>query len=167
MSGSIHGAALALATFALSAASAAAAPGPRQELSEQDAQQLIELVRKDVRAQKADIVAKTMELDAEQAAVFWPIYKEYEAERRVLGDERLAIIEEYAESYERLTDARAKELLTRALDNDAKANALARRYADEFLEVLPAKTVARFYQVESRINNLIGLEASSQIPLVY
>jgi len=164
---SIPGAMVALAAVALSAASVAAAPEPRQDSSPQDVEQLIELARKDVRAQKSDIIAKTMELDAEQAAAFWPIYKKYEAERTVLGDERLAIIEDYASSHESLTDAKARELLTRALDNDARVNAVARRYADELLKVLPAKIVARFYQVESRIDNLINLETSSQIPLVY
>jgi len=34
------------------------------------------------------------------------------------------------------------------------------------LKVLPTKTVARFFQVETRLNNLINLEISSQIPLV-
>ena len=33
--------------------------------------------------------------------------------------------------------------------------------------MLPAKVVARFYQVENRLRNLIALELSGQIPLVY
>ena len=156
-----------LVALALSATRLGAAPAPDHHEQQADDETLVELVRKDVRASKADIVAKTMELDAEQAAAFWPVYKEYEAERKALGDGRLAIIKEYAENFDALTDAKAQELLTRALENDAKASELARRYADEFLKVLPAKTVARFYQIDSRINNLISLELSSQIPLVY
>ena len=46
-----------------------------------DADKLVDLLRTDVRAQKADIVAKTMNLDATQAAAFWPVYKQYETER--------------------------------------------------------------------------------------
>lgn len=157
-----------LAAFVLSAAALLAAPAPdHHEGEEQDVEALIELVRKDVRGEKADIVAKTMELDAEEAAAFWPVYKKYEAEATVLGDERLAIITDYAEDFDALTDEKAKDLITRAIALDGKEHALKEQYLKEFLGVLPAKVVARFFQVENRINNLIDLELSSQIPLVY
>jgi hypothetical protein len=157
-----------LAAFVLSAAALAAAPAPdHHEGEEQDIQTLIELMRKDVRAEKADIVAKTMELTADEAAAFWPVYKKYEAEAKVLGDERLAIITDYAESFDTLSDEKAKDLVTRAVALDGKEHALKERYLKEFLAVLPAKVVARFYQVENRINNLVDLELSGQIPLVY
>ena len=157
-----------LTAFVLSAAALAAAPAPdHHEGEEQDTEQLIELMRKDVRAEKADIVAKTMELNAEEAALFWPVYKQYEAEAKVLGDERLAIITDYADNIDTLTDEKARDLITRAIALEGKEHSLKERYLKEFLAVLPAKVVARFFQVEARINNLIDLELSTQIPLVY
>ena len=42
----------------------------------------LETLRKDARAGKADILGKTMALDSKQAAAFWPVYKQYEAEAR-------------------------------------------------------------------------------------
>jgi len=157
-----------LAALVLSAAALAAAPAPdHHEGEEQDIQQLLDLMRKDVRAEKADIVAKTMELDADEAALFWPVYKKYEAEAKALGDERLAIITDYADNYEALTDEKAKDLVTRAVALEGKEQALKERYLEEFFAVLPAKVVARFFQVDNRINTLIDLELSGQIPLVY
>jgi hypothetical protein len=131
-----------------------------------DVDKMIELVRKDVRADKADIVSKTMKLDASQAAAFWPVYKAYEAERQALGDQRLFVIQDLAEHFETLNDAKAKGLLDRSLAIEEQRVALERKYEGEFLKVLPAKTVARFFQVDSRLNNLINLQVSSQIPLV-
>ncbi len=131
-----------------------------------DTDNLIELLRKDVRAEKADIIAKTMKLDASQAAAFWPLYKAYEAERQALGTEKLQIIQDLAEHFDSLNDAKAKGLMDRAFANEEERLALERRYKDEFLRVLPAKAVARFFEVASRLNNLINLEISSQIPLV-
>jgi hypothetical protein len=148
------------------AAMAAAQATPAASRSTADDEKLIELVRKDVRAEKTDIIAKTMKLDAAQAAAFWPVYKAYEAERAALGDQRVAVIKDFAASYDTLGDAKAKELLERAMGIQEQSLALQRKYKDEFLKVLPAKTVARFFQVESRLNNLIDLEISSQIPLV-
>jgi hypothetical protein len=127
---------------------------------------LVELVRKDVRADKADIVAKTMNFDASQAAAFWPVYKQYEAEAKTLGDERLAVIQDLAEHFDSLNDANAKGLLARSFAIEEKKVALRKKYADEMMKVLPAKTVARFFQVESRLDNLISLKVSSEIPLV-
>ncbi len=131
-----------------------------------DLDKLVELMRKDVRGQKADIIGKTMAFDAAQAAAFWPVYKAYEAERQAIGDERLAVIQDLAEHFDSMNDAKAKGLLDRSFMVEQKRLALEMKYKDELLKVLPAKVVARFFQVESRINNLINLEVSSQIPLV-
>jgi hypothetical protein len=162
------------ATRIQAAAIAVLLAGPIDALAQQgqakapgaDVDKLVELMRKDVRAQKADIVGKTMAFDAAQAAAFWPLYKQYEAERQALGNERLAVIQDLAEHFDTLNDAKAKGLLERSFAIEDKRLALERKYKDELLKVLPAKTVARFFQVETRLNNLINLEVSSQIPLV-
>src|SRR5262245_260857 len=123
------------------AAQAAAAP------TAADVDKLVELLRKDVRASKADILAKTMTLDAAQSAAFWPVYKQYEAERQALGDEKVGIIQDLADHFDSLNDAKAKGLLDRSFVLEDKRLALEKKYKDEFLKVLPAKTVARFFQV--------------------
>jgi hypothetical protein len=150
----------------LVAVSAGAQTPPAADAKAADVDKLIELFRKDVRAEKADIIGKTMKLDANQAAAFWPVYKAYEAERQALGDQRLTVIQDLAEHFDTLNDAKAKGLLDRSFAIEDQRLALEKKYKDELLKVLPAKTVARFFQVESRLNNLINLEVSSQIPLV-
>jgi hypothetical protein len=100
--------ALALGTGAARAQTAPAKESP-------DVDKLIDLLRHDVRAQKADIIAKTMNFDSTQAAAFWPVYKAYEAERSALGNERLAVIQDLAEHFDSLNDTNAKGLLNRAM----------------------------------------------------
>jgi hypothetical protein len=158
---------LAVAAFALlvpSLVRSQAAAKPEAKAADMD--KLVELVRKDMRAEKADIMAKTMKLDAAQATAFWPVYKAYEAERQALGNQRLAVIQDLAEHFDTLNDAKAKGLLDRSFAIEDQRLALEKKYRDELLKVLPAKVVARFFQVDSRINNLINLEISSAIPLV-
>jgi hypothetical protein len=132
----------------------------------QDMDQMIDMLRKDVRAGKADILGKTMALDATQAAAFWPLYKQYEAEAQTLGNERVAIIQDLAEHWSSLDDAKAKGLLDRQMAFEDKRLALTKKYKDEMLKVLPAKTVARFFQVDSRLNKLVDLSIANEIPLV-
>ena len=62
----------ALVALTLSAAVAGAQTAPANQAADVD--KLVELLRQDVRAQKADIIGKTMAFDATQAAAFWPIY---------------------------------------------------------------------------------------------
>jgi hypothetical protein len=156
---------VAVAAFGLTVSVARAQTAPAAQAKADD-DKIVELVRKDVRAEKADIVGKTMKLDAAQAAAFWPVYKAYEAERQTLGNQRLAVIQDLAEHFETLNDAKAKGLLDRSFAIEDQRLALEKKYKDELLKVLPAKVVARFFQVESRLNNLISLEISSAIPLV-
>ena len=43
--------------------------------------------------------------------------------------------------------------------------AVEKKYKDEMLKALPAKLVARFFQLDRRINMLIDLTLSGKIPL--
>ena len=150
----------------LAAQTATKAPvDPAQARAEVD--KAIEAMRKDARAGKSDILGKTMKLDSAQAAVFWPVYKQYEAEAKLLGDERLGIIQDFAEHFDALDDVKAKALVDRQMVLEDKKLALQKKYKDEMMKVLPAKTVARFLQVDSRLNKLAELAVASEIPLVY
>ena len=55
-----------------------------------------ELLRSDVRTQKVAIITEMMEFTEAEDAAFWPIYRDYDAEMAKLGDERVALIAEYA-----------------------------------------------------------------------
>jgi Spy/CpxP family protein refolding chaperone len=154
------------AGYAAAQTAAAKAPAdPAKVRAEID--KAIETMRKDARAGKSEILGKTMALDSTQAAAFWPLYKQYEAELQTVNNDRLAIIQDLAEHFDSLDDAKAKALLDRQLVFEEKKLALMKKYKDEMLKVLPAKTVARFFQVDSRLNALAGLTIASEIPLVY
>ena len=156
---------LAAAQTAPAKAPAKAPADPAKVRAEID--KAVEAMRTDARAGKAEILGKTMALDSTQAAAFWPLYKQYEAEAKLLGDERVAIIQDFAEHFDSLDDAKAKGLLERQVALEDKKLALTKKYKDEMLKVLPAKTVARFFQVDSRLNKLVELAVASEIPLVY
>jgi hypothetical protein len=131
-----------------------------------DIDKALDELRKEGRAGKADILGKTMALDSTQAAAFWPVYKQYEAELQTLGDERVAIIQDLAEHFDSIDDAKAKALTDRQLALEEKKLALMKKYRDEMSKVLPAKAVARWLQVESRLTKLVELTVASEIPLV-
>src|SRR5262249_23705476 len=82
-----------------------------------------ELLRSDIRAEKVAILTELMELTEAEDAVFWPIYRDYDNEIAKLGDERVALIADYARSYDTLTDEAADGLAKRALDLESRRQA--------------------------------------------
>ena len=93
------------AGFAAAQTAAKAPADPAKVRAEVD--KAIEVLRKDARAGKSDILGKTMALDSAQAAAFWPLYKQYEAEVQTLGNERLAIIQDLADHFDSIVTATA------------------------------------------------------------
>ena len=155
--------ALAVLSGGLAAAQTAA---PDAAKARADVDKAIDALRKDARAGKADILGKTMALDTAQAGAFWPVYKQYEAELQTLNNDRVGIIQDLAEHFDTLNDAKAKGLIDRQIAYEEKRVALTKKYAGEMAKVLPAKTVARFLQVNGRLNKLADLAVASEIPLV-
>jgi hypothetical protein len=125
----------------------------------------IEQLRKDTRAETTDIIAGSMGFTSDEAAKFWPLYKKYEEQRKSIGDEKIALIKDYAANYQSLTDEKAKELLGRLMSVEDKATGAKRQFVQDLQKVLSPKTVARYYQVENRIDLLVNLSLASQIPL--
>ncbi len=125
-----------------------------------------ELLRSDVRAQKVAILTEVMAFTDAEDKTFWPIYREYDLEMSKLGDERVALIAEYANHYSNLTDPIAEKLAVKALDLEARRQALKAKYFDRVKTALSPRTALRFLQVEQQLLLLIDLQISAALPIV-
>ena len=112
------------------------------------------------------IIANVMQFTNEESKTFWPIHREYEVEFAKIGDARIALIKDYAQHYETMTDEKAKELVQRALKLEERRTKLKKKYFRKFDKVLSSKTVAKFFQLENQINLLIDLQIASELPLI-
>jgi hypothetical protein len=124
-----------------------------------------ELLRSDVRAQKVAIITEVVGFTEAEDKVFWPIYREYDSEMSKLGDERVAMIEQYAANYERLTDAVAEELAKKAIDLDARRRAALGKCYERVKAAVSPKTALRFLQVEHQLLLIIDLQISASLPI--
>ena len=124
----------------------------------------IELARADMRVQRNEIITATMQLTDKEAAAFWPIYRKYEYERSIVDDGRAAVIKEYAQKYTSLNDADARSMTDRMLDYDSREIALKKKYVKEFSKSLSATTVAKFFQLDHRLDLLMGMQVESSLP---
>ena len=141
---------------------AASAPQGSQSSMSQD----IDLLRKDIRSQKKQIIAANMPLTDTEAQKFWPVYDQYTGELVKINNDKYALIQEYAQSYGSMTDAQADNWSGRALKLDSDVAALRQKYWPTFRGVLPAKKAALYEQIERRAQMLIDVQLAAQIPLL-
>jgi hypothetical protein len=125
-----------------------------------------ELLRSDVHAQKIAILTEVMEFTEAEDKAFWPIYRDYNAELAKLGDERVALIAEYARVYSQITDDAAQSLATRALDLDKRRNVALERCFTQVGTALSPKMALKFLQVEHQLLLIIDLQISASLPIV-
>jgi hypothetical protein len=132
----------------------------------QNIQAYIDLLRADVRQQKAEMVGAVMQLSAADAAKFWPIYEQYDVELAKLNDQRVANIGEYARAYNQMTDEKADELILKALSYRKQRSELLAKYYELVKGALGGITAARFIQVEDQLLLVIDLQIDSSLPVV-
>jgi hypothetical protein len=126
----------------------------------------IQLLRADLQAQREQIIKEGMQLDEKQGAPFWPVYKEYAAAQKQLGDQKLAVIQDYARDFLTMNDAKANELAERVIALDDQRQALRKKYYGTMKKVLPAVLVVRFFQLDNQIQMLVDLQIASNLPII-
>ena len=126
----------------------------------------IQGIRTDIREVAKEIVAENLELTTEQAKIFWPLYDEYMAEVKILGDQEIKLTEEYMLNFYLMEEKTASNLLEDVLDLERDKQSLKSEYIRKMKKVLPAKVVGKFYQIERRLSLLIDAEKVSRIPLL-
>lgn len=139
-------------------------PGPESE--DLNLRAYVELLRSDARAKKVVVISQVMEFTEEEDLKFWPIYREYEAELNVLNDRKVNGIKDYADHFETMTEAKAAELASLALQLEADRVVLKRKYVDRVGKALSPKMAARFLQVENQLLWIIDLQIASSLPVI-
>jgi len=126
----------------------------------------MDLVKEKIRTDKKLFIATNMQLTESEAKDFWPVYDAYQAELGKLGDREIKLIDKFAANFETMSDDVAKNLLDDSLSIDSDHLKLRQSYASKFRGVLPDKKVARYYQLESKIDAVLEYELARRIPLV-
>ena len=124
------------------------------------------MLRTDLKADKAAIIVNNMHFTEAEKDAFWPVYQNYQKELSKLGDERVALIKDYAAHLGTIDDEKAQELTARSMALEEQRLQLVKKYIDEFGKVLPAKQVARFFQLEMQMQRMVDIQVAAELPLV-
>ena len=119
-----------------------------------------------IRANRKALIGVNLGLGAEESAKFWPVYDRYAKDIAATGDKLTAVVDEYTTSFATLSDERALQLVDAYLAAEAERVKIRQSYVAEFAKVLPGRTVARFYQIENKMDAVVRYDLAAAIPVI-
>lgn len=140
-----------------------AAPCPAQTTDHRKSEEQISLRQLDTRQRV--VYALNLGLTDAEGKVFWPIYDQYAADIKQVTDERVELLNDFADRYESLTDADAEAMLARIWRAERDALRIRQKYAARVQKVLPGAKALRYVQLQARIDNQVLGRFMSLIPL--
>jgi hypothetical protein len=136
--------------------------GTQHVISNQD----LDLLRKDLRSKRKQLIAANLNLTDAEATKFWPVYDQYVSELIAINDKKFGLIQDYADNWGKLTNEQSLSFIRQWLDSDIATAQLRQKYVPIVSKVLDGKKSATFFQLDRRIAMMIELQVSSQMPLV-
>jgi hypothetical protein len=126
----------------------------------------LDLLRKDIRSKKKQLIAANLKLTDTEATKFWPIYDQYTAELIKINDKKFELVQNYADNWGKMTNEQSLSFIRQWLDMDILITQLRQKYVPIVSQVLDGKKSATFFQLDRRMSMMIDLQVSSQMPLV-
>ena len=141
-----------------------------QATSDQQSQPItdadIQMLRKNLRSERKQVIAANMKLTDAEAEKFWPVYEQYVSELVTNNNLKYDLIKQYVQQQGNLTDAQADAAVKQWIQVDESVAQLRLKYVPLFRKVLSAKNTAVFYQVDRRIQLMIDLQLASALPMM-
>jgi hypothetical protein len=125
----------------------------------------IALVRQSANADRKSILMGNINFTADESAEFWPAWNEYRAAAAANGDRTLALIKDFANNYEEMTNQKASELMSDHFSISMQGVVIKQNFAKKINQFMPAQKAMRVIQIENKLDAAIDMQLASEIPL--
>jgi hypothetical protein len=126
----------------------------------------VDLIQAAFGMDKKEAVAEFVKPSETQKDAFWKLYDEYETQRKELGKQRIALLEQYANQYKTLTSEQADAWTKKVIDLQKKTDNLIATYYGKVKGVSDGIVATQFYQIENYILVAIRAQILGAIPFV-
>ncbi|HXU87589.1 MAG TPA: hypothetical protein VFQ62_01950 [Methylomirabilota bacterium] len=161
--------ATALATVGVTRAQTPAAPQTQPTMSDDEHADMLsdlELTRAAIQVRRQALVTAVMDdLNAKEAEAFWPLYRDYRGAMAGVSDRYVKLMTNYLNSLDNLTDSEANGMLKDYISIERARLDVKSKFIPRFNKVLPAKKVARFFQIDNKLDAVIAADMAKLIPL--
>ena len=150
---------LAIAVVALAAGTAGTA-------GTAGAQGFGELSRATVETERDNIVSRSLRLSEKVGGKFWPLYREYQAEKDKIVIDVEAILERFRIEFDTMSNERARDLLEQYQKTDNQRLKLRNSYLKKFGKILSGRKLVRFFQIDNKLDTIIDYDLAKNVPLI-
>lgn len=103
---------------------------------------------------KVAFITKELSLTSDEAQKFWPVYNQFEAEKKEIRKKRRELMKDHPK-LEQMSDAEVQKAMENMLASKQKELDLEKSYHTKFLAVLPVKKVAKLHVAEEKFKRLL------------
>jgi hemerythrin superfamily protein len=163
---------ISLTLLALSGLLLMANPAPAQGIHVgpgTDLQQLLTTandVRMSVKAQKRQIIGNTVFFKEDEATRFWPLFDQYLGALDVILDERVVLLQMYAENFHKMDDKPATTYFEKLFELEDRQTKLKRTWFKNFSKAVTAHKAAQVFQIENQINRTLDEKLFGSLPRI-
>lgn len=119
-----------------------------------------------IRNQRKIYIEKIMELTLREKEAFWPLYAEYESGLSKIRGKRIELAMSIVQNQGIFSDDEAIAMLNQKMKIDVDELKFKLSYVSKFMQVLPGRKVARFYQAENRFDTAAISGLYRNIPVI-
>ena len=132
-----------------------------------DLEPAIAELRQEIGKDRREIVKANMLLTQSEAVTFWPLYDQYRDARNALADRKVRLITDFAARRDSMSEEEAQRLTKEFLAIEKKKVAIKESHVAKMSTVLSARTVARFFQIDQKLDAAVDLALAARIPLMH
>lgn len=126
----------------------------------------MEIVRSTIKTEKKALIAEVMELSDAENIPFWEVYNEYDEKLYKLNTEYFAVITDFADNFDNMTNEKATELMNKATKHAVDQAKLEKTYIKKMAKVISPTKTLRFYQAMNKIQAMIDAQMAAEVPLL-
>jgi len=128
----------------------------------------LDAARAQMQAGRDQIIKEDLQLSEYELAGFWPIYEQYVSDLSVIRDRKAILVERFMQAYRsgEISDDFAVWLIEENFAIKEAWAGLQKAYVDQYMVVISAQAVARFYQLENKMDAEIDAQLALFVPLV-
>ena len=124
-------------------------------------------LRQEAGQDRRNIVRANMLLTETESARFWPLYDEYRAERRKIGDRRVRLITDFLAAENAMTEDQARTLANEDFAIGKDTSELKAKWYKKMTKALSERTVARFFHIDEKLDAAADIALAANIPLIH
>jgi hypothetical protein len=124
-------------------------------------------LRQEAGQDRRNIVRANMLLTETESARFWPLYDEYRAERQKIGDRRVRLITDFLAEQNSMSEDKARALANEDFAIQRDTGELKAKWYAKMTKGLSERTVARFFQIDEKLDAATDIALAANIPLIH